>query len=146
MPPECFCSRKPVYNEKVDIWSLGMLTLRLLTKTSHGFRKYFKKNGIPLTNEGRIDFVKLGQFFDDDTVDFLSKVLDVRPKKRLAAVECLTHCWLSRPTPTFQYKKKSNKKSIVKKLRGEALHRGKRQLNRVLSVSDLIRSNKLRPS
>eukprot|EP00028_Trichosphaerium_sp_Am-I-7-wt_P010355 CAMPEP_0168521026 /NCGR_PEP_ID=MMETSP0405-20121227/8406_1 /TAXON_ID=498012 /ORGANISM="Trichosphaerium sp, Strain Am-I-7 wt" /LENGTH=252 /DNA_ID=CAMNT_0008542157 /DNA_START=261 /DNA_END=1016 /DNA_ORIENTATION=+ len=99
LPPECFASknvrRYPCHGFKFDIWSLGLLTLILLARRS-------KQIGRPLKSEMilamRLDFKAMARYFDGAAVNFLRRTLEVDPKKRYSAKDCLKDQWL-RPSP-----------------------------------------------
>lgn len=92
----------PSYNEKVDIWSLGVTIFEVLTsrqpflaETPEELRCIHART---LGSSGGIrtslDCVKMREFMSNDALDFLGSMLRVNPDERPSAVELLEHPWL----------------------------------------------------
>jgi len=114
IPPECFKSDNPTYNENFDIWSLGILTLRLLMKTKR--RSSIRDKALPITKDGGIDFDSC--YFDAQVMDFLRGSLNIDPNGRFDAMDCLKHQWLRlSPSCAHQKKKKTKLSTNLKKTR-----------------------------
>ncbi|OMJ79758.1 hypothetical protein SteCoe_20144 [Stentor coeruleus] len=86
---------KGAYNEKIDIWSCGITLYVLLTgKAPYSARDPKTIKQAILTNPFQIDSktlpIKSGLLRD-----FLQKLLEIDPEKRISAEEALYHPWLS---------------------------------------------------
>lgn len=102
------------YNEKIDIYSLGMILMNMLTGKTCMLTKQWnsstsgRKNGTDLyatttTNNGHDSMIGLSEFFDNLRVkiceqygyrvalfDFMKRLLSYNPKDRPSAFECIT--------------------------------------------------------
>lgn len=91
MAPEIFDGS---YNEKVDIWSVGVMLYYMLSG-------YF-----PFKNDNKkilIEKIKAGNFdissgiwkkISPEAKDLISKLLHINPQMRLTAAEALSHPWM----------------------------------------------------
>ncbi|OMJ71491.1 hypothetical protein SteCoe_30270 [Stentor coeruleus] len=90
--PEVFLSG---YNEKVDIWSCGVLVYFLLTKSS----PYEAKDELSLKNQICTKPLQadspLCSSFSLLLQDFLKKMLSLKPHERFTATEALKHPWVN---------------------------------------------------
>lgn len=93
MAPEIFKKKK--YTSKVDIWSIGIITYKLLVGKSpfHGISKFnqlektIKKEGLNLPQ----DFINN---FSEEAVDFIQLATNYQPKLRPTARQLLKHPWI----------------------------------------------------
>ncbi|OMJ91758.1 hypothetical protein SteCoe_5659 [Stentor coeruleus] len=92
LAPEVF---KGIYNEKVDIWSCGIMLYALLTGnipynpgSSNNIKKQVFESPFQLTKE-------FSYSFSSELEDFMEKILNINPEKRLSASEALKHPWLA---------------------------------------------------
>ncbi|OMJ85483.1 hypothetical protein SteCoe_13169 [Stentor coeruleus] len=90
LAPEVF---KGIYNEKVDIWSCGIMLYVLLTGnipynpgSLNDIKKQVVETPFQLTHE-------FSYSFSGELEDFMKKILNVNPEKRLSASEALKHPW-----------------------------------------------------
>ena len=90
-------ARKP-YEQKCDIWSLGVITYILLS----GFPPFYDDNQIAEMEKIRkAEFSYPSPYFDDvskEAKDFINKMLVVNPNDRLDAKAVLAHPWLRVPS------------------------------------------------
>lgn len=77
------------YDEKVDIWALGVLVFKL----------FFSK--FPFDTEYKSELIEQirssePQYQDNDPllIDFIKHLLHKDPKSRFSALECLKHPWV----------------------------------------------------
>ena len=83
------------YNEKCDIWSIGVIMFMLLT----GKPPFWGDNDkeiIQMVKEGKMDFRK-NEWNDisNEAVDLINNMLKYDFKKRYSAYECLRHIWFN---------------------------------------------------
>ena len=91
--PEILSKKK--YDEKVDVWSLGVITYILLC----GFPPFYHNNNAVLFKK-----IKRGEYefpdpywcnVSEEAKDFIKKILVVKPDKRISLDELLKHPWLT---------------------------------------------------
>ena len=84
-----------LYNEKTDIWNLGIIFCKLLScKTNfHGYN---------IENYKQIPFF---QNISKEANSFINSTLQFDPKKRINADELLKHEFLTKDAKTFSYQK-----------------------------------------
>jgi serine/threonine protein kinase len=91
MAPE-LVAREP-YNEKVDIWSLGVVAIELV----EGFPPYFKSPPSEIfhqINEGHTAQLQSKEKWSENLNDFVSKCLEPNPIDRASAESLLMHPFL----------------------------------------------------
>lgn len=81
------------YNEKCDIWSLGVIFFILLC----GYPPFNGRNNeeiIASVRRGKFDFsYESFQYVSEEAKDLLKKMLTKNPKKRISAENALSHPW-----------------------------------------------------
>ena len=104
--PEIFS--QPVYDEKVDIWSAGIVLYMMLSGNLP-----FNEENIPLLvhmithdepnmlDEGLLDV-------SEDGIELIEKMLTKNPRKRPSAKECLKHPWMQSDYPNSLDKNNGN--------------------------------------
>mmetsp|Transcript_29418 Transcript_29418/g.32714 ORF Transcript_29418/g.32714 Transcript_29418/m.32714 type:complete len:316 (-) Transcript_29418:174-1121(-) len=93
MPPEAFVAPR-AYNETFDIWSVGILTFKLLAQVDHyemhGRTKYgSEQKMIQLYAKGTLDMKPYKKDLGREEFEFISAALTVDFLKRPSAAECL---------------------------------------------------------
>jgi serine/threonine protein kinase len=94
MAPELFS--KQIYNEKVDIWSIGIIVYMLLSGCAPfdgKDQKEVKKK--VLNNVVNLD-TKFIKHISDDAKDFIKQALNKDFNKRLSAKQLLDHAWIKK--------------------------------------------------
>jgi len=89
MAPELF--KKERYDEKIDIWSLGILLYEML----HGYTPYMgktEKDTIAKIKEGKMIFRNVSE----DAKELIEAAVNTDPKLRLEVWEILIHPWVKR--------------------------------------------------
>ena len=86
MAPECFAEN---YNDKSDMWSIGVITYYLLTGNLP-FEGSEKVEIIANISRGR--YQKNG--LSESAKEFIAKLLVIDPEKRSSAEECLNNSWV----------------------------------------------------
>ncbi|CAD7698907.1 unnamed protein product [Ostreobium quekettii] len=91
----------PSYNEKVDIWSLGVITVELLTghkpfiANTPGEMAAVQKQELQGDRWGGVlDFIRDQEFLSLSGQDFLSSILRIDPRDRPSARALMAHPWL----------------------------------------------------
>jgi len=90
MAPEIV--RHDYYDEKADVWSLGVLLYEML----HGhapFRGIREQDTMSKILESKIYF---SEFISDDARNLINAILDSEPKKRPSVAEILASPWCKR--------------------------------------------------
>ena len=84
------------YNEKCDIWSIGVLMFMLLSGKPP-FWGDTDKEIIQMVKEGKMDFRKNEwNNISNDAIDLVNNMLRYDSKKRFSAFECLKHNWFKK--------------------------------------------------
>ncbi len=84
------------YNEKCDIWSVGII-LYILFVGNPPFEGKDDKEIIRLVKKAEVNFAgPEWKRFSRDGIDFVKKLLAPDPDLRLSAEEALQHIWLRR--------------------------------------------------
>lgn len=82
------------YNEKCDLWSIGVITFMVLA----GKAPFFGRNDSEIyasVRTGKFEFsCPSWKTVSSDAKDFISALLTLDPKKRLSAAEALDHKWI----------------------------------------------------
>jgi calcium-dependent protein kinase len=91
MAPEILQGKS--YNEKVDMWSLGVVIYTMLC----GYRPFDGENAKEVfsaveTGDYRMGGKNWGNI-SNDAKDFVSSLLEINPKKRISAKQALKHPW-----------------------------------------------------
>jgi len=93
MPPEII--KKEKYDQKVDIWSAGVIVYFLL----HGQQPFKGSNQVQLYHNIINEELKIDpddwEEISEDAKDFVIRCLNKDPKKRPSAAELLRHPWLN---------------------------------------------------
>lgn len=110
MAPEIF---KGDYDEKCDMWSVGIILFILITgkapypgKTNQEILKHVKSSPFKLTKN-------LVKMFTLRATDLLKQLLQIDPKSRISAENALSHIWISK----IKEDKRKNKEIIINQLR-----------------------------
>jgi hypothetical protein len=94
----------PVYDEKVDVWSVGALLFEALT----GFQPFLADGAAEMAatvaarladrdpETGLPAFLSRQPALSADAKDFIARCLEARPEARPSAAELLAHPWLER--------------------------------------------------
>lgn len=92
MAPEIIFKPNPVYSIAVDMWSLGCIIYRLLTKkepfTTNQLVKLYYENGVFPAAEQANDRISQA------AIEFIAKLLRVEPEERLTAGLAFKEPWL----------------------------------------------------
>eukprot|EP00929_Paragymnodinium_shiwhaense_P012438 TRINITY_DN11961_c0_g2_i1.p1 TRINITY_DN11961_c0_g2~~TRINITY_DN11961_c0_g2_i1.p1 ORF type:complete len:733 (+),score=203.22 TRINITY_DN11961_c0_g2_i1:132-2330(+) len=94
--PEILSQDENFYTEKVDIWSLGVVTFIMLV----GFPPFRGKTDVEILKKVRKANLKFQPeerwaAISDDAKDLLKKMMTKSPEERLSAIECRAHPWFS---------------------------------------------------
>ena len=99
--------KKYPYNEKVDIWGLGVLIFELVFGYAP-FSSTFNEERFNNIKAGKINWPKdLGDEYKD-LKDLIEKILRVDPKERISLDEIENHPWLRETYLNMKVKKKTN--------------------------------------
>ena len=101
MPPEIIMQKSELYSEKIDIWSLGVLTYECLAGVSPFFRPSPDEIASAIV---KADYV-IPSNFTEDVIDFLKRTLHPNPKERDSIRDLIRH-------PLFSEKKNTNRVTL----------------------------------
>ena len=128
--------KKYPYNEKVDIWGIGVLIFEMVFGYPP-FSSNFNEDRFNNIKEGKINWPK--DLNDLDVKDLIEKILKVNPKERISLDEIEKHQWLidtykkmkeeKRTNDTFEQKEKTQTEIY----KNNIMHNG---------ISKLFNSNK----
>ncbi len=93
MAPELLAGQGD-YNEKVDIWSIGVILFVLLA----GRPPFDGRNGEEVSRKVKIGSYNLNTpewaYVSSDAIDLLRKMLAYDPNKRVSAKDAIKHRWI----------------------------------------------------
>ncbi|OMJ86238.1 hypothetical protein SteCoe_12303 [Stentor coeruleus] len=98
MSPEII---KKNFNEKTDMWSIGVIAYELLVG-KHPYTSKEKHEILREIYKGELDFENPNfTSLSFSAQDFIKKLLQVNPEERISAKDALNHPWLSLATKEF---------------------------------------------
>ena len=131
--------KKYPYDEKVDIWGIGVLIFELVFGYPP-FTSNFNEDRFNNIKEGKINWPK--DLNDMDVKDLIEKILKVNPKDRISLDEMEKHRWLNDTYKKMKEEKKTNdtfenkEKSQTEIYKSNIMHNG---------ISKLFNSTKRLP-
>ena len=131
--------KKYPYNEKVDIWGIGVLIFELVFGYPP-FTSNFNEDRFNNIKEGKINWPK--DLNDMELKDLIEKILKVNPKDRISLDEIEKHQWLFDTYKKMKEEKKTNdtfenkEKSQTEIYKSNIMHNG---------ISKLFNSSKILP-
>ena len=131
--------KKYPYNEKVDIWGIGVLIFELVFGYPP-FTSNFNEDRFNNIKEGKINWPK--DLNDMELKDLIEKILKVNPKDRISLDEIEKHQWLFDTYKKMKEEKKTNdtfenkEKSQTELYKSNIMHNG---------ISKLFNSSKILP-
>ena len=131
--------KKYPYNEKVDIWGIGVLIFELVFGYPP-FTSNFNEDRFNNIKEGKINWPK--DLNDMELKDLIEKILKVNPKDRISLDEIEKHQWLFDTYKKMKKEKKTNdtfenkEKSQTEIYKSNIMHNG---------ISKLFNSSKILP-
>ena len=131
--------KKYPYNEKVDIWGIGVLIFELVFGYPP-FTSNFNEDRFNNIKEGKINWPK--DLNDMELKDLIEKILKVNPKDRISLDEMEKHQWLFDTYKKMKEEKKTNdtfenkEKSQTEIYKSNIMHNG---------ISKLFNSSKILP-
>ena len=94
---------KKNYNEKTDMWSLGIIIYEILIG-KNPYSSKDKRGTLKEIFKGNLDFENPHfKNLSFNAQDFIKKLLAINPEDRLSAKEALSHPWLSQATKEAYY-------------------------------------------
>ena len=90
--PELICQEP--YDEKIDIWAVGILTFELLTGSAPFTGTSDNHTYHNITNLDLVENPIYREKVSPQAKDFISRILTVDPKSRMTLKDMLTHEWL----------------------------------------------------
>lgn len=88
LSPEMVCGK--TYNEKVDLWSIGVLCYEFLTGKPPFESSSYDETYVRIS---RARFT-IPEYVSDDAKDLIKKLLIVNPNDRLELDQVITHPWI----------------------------------------------------
>ena len=131
--------KKYPYNERVDIWGIGVLIFELVFGYPP-FTSNFNEDRFNNIKEGKINWPK--DLNDMELKDLIEKILKVNPKDRISLDEIEKHQWLFDTYKKMKEEKKTNdtfenkEKSQTEIYKSNIMHNG---------ISKLFNSSKILP-
>uniref|UniRef100_A0A0N5CGP0 Aurora kinase n=1 Tax=Strongyloides papillosus TaxID=174720 RepID=A0A0N5CGP0_STREA len=93
LPPEMITDKKVVsYDEKIDIWALGILIFEMLT----GETPFFERSIHNIISRIRAGRFHIPLDIDSEARDLIKKLLRRDPKKRIVLSDVLSHPWIDK--------------------------------------------------
>ena len=99
------------YDEKIDIWSLGILSYYLLT----GYLPFNASNTYDLSKEIEKGEIKISEDLSLEAISFIINMLQFFPDKRSSAKDLLNHPFIEKSFEKFTYLNKNNISSSISK-------------------------------
>lgn len=91
MAPEIYTGE---YDEKIDMWSLGIM-IYLMLSGNYPYKVESEEKFLDKVKTQNLDFSKgIWVKISDQCVDFIRKLLNPNPQKRLSANRAIKHPWL----------------------------------------------------
>ena len=91
MAPEIYTGD---YDEKIDMWSLGVMVYLMLSG-GYPYKMEAEEVFLKRVKTQNLDFSKgIWGKISDQCVDFIRKLLNPNPQKRLSAARAIKHPWL----------------------------------------------------
>lgn len=87
------------YNEKVDIWSTGIMIYKLITGRTP-FQSEYHSSTINNIMTSKLEFTSEFDRYSPSLKTLISKMLQKNPKQRVSAIDCLRDTWFHLPTST----------------------------------------------
>ena len=101
---------KKNYDEKCDLWSIGVIMFILLTGEPP-FNGSTDEEILQNVKNGYVDFsTSIFQEISNEAKDLLSKLLEKVPSKRISAIEALEHPWIKNLAPNSKMNKEVGKR------------------------------------
>ena len=101
---------KKNYDEKCDLWSIGVIMFILLTGEPP-FNGSNDEEILQNVKNGYVDFsTSIFQEISNEAKDLLSKLLEKVPSKRISAIEALEHPWIKNLAPNSKMNKEVGKR------------------------------------
>ena len=107
----CESSGGAPYNEKIDIWSLGILSYYLLI----GYLPFRATNAYDLLKEIERGEIKISKDLSLETISLLVNMLQINPEKRSSAKDLLNHPFIQKNCDNFTYLDKNNISNNISK-------------------------------
>ena len=98
MAPEIIKDQQ--YDSKVDIWSIGIITCKLLLGKGPYGNVNLEQLVTIVKSKGLILDASFKEKFSEDCVDFIQKCVILHPKKRYTAKKLLKHPWILKNAQT----------------------------------------------
>jgi len=128
--------KKYPYNEKVDIWGIGVLIFELLFGYPP-FSSNFNEDRYNNIKEGKINWPQ--EINDKDAKDLIGKILKINPNERLSLEEIEKHPWLISTYNKMKEDKQTNETFENKELTQTQIYKNNIMNN---GISKLFNSDK----
>ena len=130
--------KKYPYNEKVDIWGIGVLIFEL----SFGYAPFtsnFNEDRYNNIKAGKINWPKDLNNEYDDLKDLIEKILKINPKERISLEEIENHIWLKNTFLKMKENKQTNDSFEMNKMTQTEIYKSNIMNN---GISKLLNSEK----